>query len=188
MQKIAIFCGSNMGNDPAYQRMAKALVQELYRRGMAVVYGGASVGLMGVVVQGMLELGGQVIGVYPKLLKDVEIIQEGLSEQYIVDSLSARKAMMNELCDGYIVLPGGAGSMDEFFDVFTMAQLGYHQKPYGFLDSAGYYQHLFNLLDHIVEQGFMKSSHVNTIIRTDDPTVLLDRMLNFEVPSEGKWL
>ncbi|MGA8260367.1 MAG: TIGR00730 family Rossman fold protein [Arenicellales bacterium] len=176
MRRVCVFCGSSPGRSPAYRRAAEELAAVLSRRKIAVVYGGASVGVMGSLADAALERGGKVIGVIPERLVDKERSHDGLTELHVVKTMHERKALMGALSDGFIALPGGLGTLEEFFEVLTWNQLGIHSKPCGLLNSGGFYDALTNLLDHIVAEGFVpKRDRCLPIIDTS-PDALLDRM------------
>ncbi|RUS46572.1 TIGR00730 family Rossman fold protein [Cohnella sp. AR92] len=183
MNKIAVFCGSSIGASPVYKEAAQALGSELARRGLSLVYGGSCVGLMGAVADAVLEGGGQVIGVLPGFLQQREIAHKGLTELIVVDSMHERKAKMAELADGFISLPGGPGTMEEFFEIFTWAQLGLHKKPCGLLNVNGYYDSLASLFDTMLSEQFMQEKH-RPILQIDTaPGSLLDRFAAYQSPS-----
>lgn len=183
MKRIAVFCGSSNGASPAYKEEAVRLGKELAKRGITLVYGGASVGIMGTVADAVLEEGGQVIGVIPKMLEDREISHRGLSELIIVDSMHERKTKMSDLADGFIALPGGPGTLEEFFEIFTWAQLGLHQKPCGILNVNGYYDLLVSFFDHMNEQQFLQDKYRSMALVGTDPGDLLDRFNTYAPPS-----
>ena len=177
MKNIAIFCGSKSGTSPEYTRAARSLAHELFTRRLGLVYGGGKIGLMGVIADEMMRLGGEVIGVIPKKIKDMEVAHEGISELHIVESMHARKALMAEKSDGFIAMPGGIGTLEEIIEVFTWLQLDYHQKPCGFLNVSGYFDHLFEFLDHAVGEGFLSQEQRDRLIVAEDPDELLRRFL-----------
>lgn len=183
MKRIAVFCGSSNGASPVYKEEAVRLGKELAKRGITLVYGGASVGIMGTVADAVLEEGGQVIGVIPKMLEDREISHRGLSELIIVDSMHERKTKMSDLADGFIALPGGPGTLEEFFEIFTWAQLGLHQKPCGILNVNGYYDLLVSFFDHMNEQQFLQDKYRSMALVGTDPGDLLDRFNTYTPPS-----
>lgn len=187
-KKIAIFCGSHTGNNPLFSEAAKQLAILMAHAGITLVYGGAKVGLMGVLADEMLKNNGYVIGIMPKSLVDVEIAHQYLTELRVVDSMHERKAMLAELADGFMMLPGGPGSLDEFFEMFTWAQLGYHSKPCSILNICNYYDHLLKFLDQATEQGFMKQVYRDMIIVEDSPGILLQKINNYRAPAEKKWI
>lgn len=183
MKKIAVFCGSSNGASIAYKEGAILLGKELARRGITLVYGGASVGIMGTVADAVLESGGQVIGVIPKMLEDREISHPNLTELIIVDSMHERKTKMAELADGFIALPGGPGTLEEFFEVFTWAQLGLHQKPCGILNINHYYDLLISLFDHMNEQQFLQDKYRSMALVDSDPADLIEKFHTYIPPT-----
>jgi uncharacterized protein (TIGR00730 family) len=186
--RLCVFCGSSAGQDPVYLETARLLGETLARNGIELVYGGASVGLMGAVADAVLANGGRVIGVMPQALVDKEIAHTGLSDLRVVGSMHERKAMMAELSDGFIALPGGLGTFEELFEVWTWAQLGYHKKPCALLNVAGFYDKLADFLDDVVERGFVKSIHRAMLIVKDEPAVLIDAIRAYEPPKVEKWI
>ena len=174
-RNICVFTGSRHGLRPEYTAVAKQLGRELVARGYGLVYGGGKVGLMTVIADTVLELKGHVTGVIPSSLVSKEVAHLGLSELRVVDSMHARKAVMAELSDGFIAMPGGIGTMEELFEVLSWAQLGLHAKPCALLNVAGYYDPLMQFLDHAVEQDFIKTKHRALLIEESDPSHLLDR-------------
>ena len=177
--RICVFTGSSPGARPEYADAARQLGRLLVERGYGLVYGGGNVGLMSVVADAVLEQRGEIIGVIPELLVDKELAHRGLSDLRIVKSMHERKAVMAELSDGFIGLPGGFGTMEEFFEVLSWAQLSLHDKPCGLLNVSGYYQHLIRFLDHAVDQGFLKPKHRALLIVEKDPHRLLDHFEEF---------
>ena len=176
MRRICVFTGSNPGKRPEYREAAQALGREMVERGMGLVYGAASVGLMGVVADAVLAGGGEVIGVIPRGLFRREVGHEGLTQLHEVNSMHERKALMADLADGFIALPGGYGTFDELFEIITWEQLGIHSKPIGLLDVAGYFEPLLALIAHAVAEGFVPSQHSEIVIHESSPGVLLDRL------------
>lgn len=177
-----------MGRNGAYRDAAAALGRLLAREGIGLVYGGASVGLMGTVADAALAGGGEVIGVIPRALEAKEIAHAGLSALHVVETMHERKALMAELADGFIALPGGMGTFDEFFEVVTWAQLGIHAKPFGLLNVAGYYDRLAAFLDHTVAEGFVRGEHREMIVVEESPEALLERFCVPRAPVVQKWL
>ena len=157
MNRIAIFCGSKMGNDPAYATATKELVKEVVSKGIEIVYGGGDVGLMGVVAETVLENGGTITGVIPDKLYEMEVAHTGITKLYRVRDMHERKALMADLSDGFIALPGGIGTLEEIMEVMTWAQIGYHEKPCAFLNIKGYYDHLFTFFETMESNGFLYS-------------------------------
>src|SRR5699024_2584132 len=188
MKSLAVFCGSSNGASDAYIESATMLGKELAKRNIALVYGGASVGLMGAVAESVMEAGGKVIGVMPDFLEKKEISHEGLTDLIIVDSMHERKAKMADLADGFIALPGGAGTLEEFFEIFTWAQLGLHQKPCGILNINHYYDPLVHLLNHMTDQQFMQEKFRSMALVDTVPNRLLDQFLTYEAPSAKSYL
>lgn len=188
MNRICVYCGSSTGHDPTHARTARRLADRMAARDLGLVYGGASVGLMGIVADQVIECGGEAIGVIPSSLMDREIGHDGLTQLHVVDSMHERKALMAELADGFIALPGGLGTLEETFEILTWAQLGLHHKPVGLLDSGGYFQHLSAFLDHAVAEGFVRPEHRGMILVDDDPDRLLDRMAHHRPPPVPKWI
>jgi uncharacterized protein (TIGR00730 family) len=188
MNSICVFCGSSPGNDPAYAEAAQRLGRTLAERGTKLVYGGGHVGLMGVVADAALAAGGEVIGVMPRSLVDREIGHNGLTKLHVVGSMHERKALMSELSDGFVALPGGNGTLEEFFEVLTWAQLGEHGKPCGLLNVAGYYDPLLKVFDRMVEKNFLGKAHRELVLVEVDPSDLLRRFEGYEPPKTVKWI
>ena len=186
--RLCVFCGSSLGGDPAYKQAAAALGAELAAREIGLVYGGASVGLMGVVADAALEAGGEAIGVLPEALADLEIAHQGLSELRIVASMHERKAQMAALSEGFIALPGGIGTLEETFEVWTWSQLSIHAKPVGLLNVNGFYDRLEAFLDHMTAEAFVKPVHRNIMLADADPAALIDRLIAADVPTDRKWV
>lgn len=182
MRRVCVFCGSSFGARPAYTEAARALGRLLVDRELELVYGGGNVGLMGVVADEVLAAGGRAIGVIPDSMVTREVAHTGLTELHVVDSMHARKALMAELSDGFIAMPGGIGTLDELFEVWTWSQIGIHAKPLGFLDVEGYYTHLQVFLDHVAAEGFMRARHRTMVAVEADPAGLLSAMGGFEAP------
>ena len=188
MKRVTVFCGSSSGSEDLYYKQAYMLGSSLAKRGIGVVYGGAKVGLMGAVADGALGAGGAVIGVLPNFLRSKEIAHMGLTELIQVESMHERKLKMNELCDGVIALPGGYGTMEEFFEMITWAQLGLHQKPIALLNINGFYDSLINLVQTMVDHGFLKETNQNMLLVDDEIDSLLEKMKNYVPPVVGKWI
>jgi uncharacterized protein (TIGR00730 family) len=188
MRAIAVFCGSSAGVRPEYGAAADALGRTLAERGITLVYGGASVGLMGRVADAALARGGTVVGVIPAALVSKEIEHRGLTELHVVDSMHARKRMMADRADGFVALPGGVGTLEELFEVWTWAQLGHHEKPCALLDVGGYYERLAAFLDHTVAEGFVRPAHREMLIVETNASRLLDRMASYRAPTVAKWI
>ena len=188
MKRITIFCGSGSGTDEIFYREAILAGATLARQGIEIVYGGAKVGLMGAVADGALRQGGKVTGVIPYFLQSKEIAHTGLTELILVESMHERKTKMNELCDAVIALPGGYGTMEEFFEMLTWAQLGLHQKPVALLNTAGFYDPLITLIQTMTDKGFLKSIHREILLYSDRIDDLLEKMKNYKAPDTGKWI
>ncbi len=188
MRRICVFAGSNSGIRPEYQQAACLLGQELVEHGLGIVYGGASVGLMGIIADEVLARGGEVIGVLPKGLFVREVAHANLTELHEVGSMHERKALMADLADGFIALPGGYGTFDELFEITTWAQIGIHTKPIGLLNTAGYFTPLLALVTHATTEGFISSFHTQLLIYKDTPGELLDAFAAFKpAESQLKW-
>ena len=187
MKRICVNCGSNPGNNPAYLEMAELLGKILAKRNLKLVYGGASVGLMGKVADAVLNSGGSAIGVIPKMFAD-KVSHQGLTELYIVDSMHERKAKMFELADGFIALPGGFGTIEEITELLTWAQLGLNKKPCGIINVNGYFDNLLTFFDRSVAEGFIKQEHREMLFVEDFPETLLDRFEEYNAPRVGKWI
>lgn len=188
MKSITIFCGSSFGTDKIFEQQAFLLGQTLAKRNIALVYGGAKVGLMGAVANGALSENGKVIGVLPHFLQKKEVAHEQLSELILVDSMHERKLKMNELSDGVIALPGGFGTMEELFEMITWAQLGLHKKPIAVLNVNGFYDHLITFTKTMVNKGFLKEINQKMLLESDNIKDLLSLMDNYIPPTVGKWI
>jgi uncharacterized protein (TIGR00730 family) len=188
LSSICVFCGSNGGAHPAYLEAAEAVGRGLAERGVRVVYGGAKVGMMGALADSARHAGGDVVGVMPRGIFDREIGHTGLDDLRVVGSMHERKALMAELSDAFIALPGGIGTLEELFEVYTWAQLGIHAKPLGLMDVAGYYRPLVAFLDHSVQQGFLRPSTRSLLAVGDDLDDLLVALAAWRPPTEDKWL
>jgi hypothetical protein len=188
MKSVCVFCGSNPGNDPVYAEGARAMGAEIARRGLVLVYGGGAVGLMGIVANAALDAGGEVHGVIPRALREKEIGHFGLTRLEVVETMHIRKARMAELSDGFIAMPGGIGTFEELFEIWTWAQLGIHAKPLAFLNVAGFYDPLAAFLDQTVEAGFLKPTHRAMTLTDTQPATLLDRMEQYVPAQTVKWV
>ena len=186
MNRICVFCGSNPGTLPAYAEAARELGTLLAGRRIGLVYGGGSVGLMGQLAQAALEGGGEVIGVIPRDLYEKKVAFTGLADLRVVESMHERKALMADLADGFIALPGGIGTLEEFFEVLTWAQLGLHRKPCGLLDVHQHHARLTGFLDHLVEQGFLWPAHRSMVLIEERPEALLQRFETYRAPDVDK--
>lgn len=186
MDRICVYCGSSPGHDPAYRRAARAMGEALLARDLGLVYGGASVGLMGTIADTVVEGGGEAVGVIPAALEDREVAHEGLTELQVVGSMHERKQRMVDLADGFVALPGGLGTLEELLEVLTWAQLGIHEKPCGVLNVAGFYDGLVDHLDGATEAGFVSPAHRELARVETDPGALLDAFETYEPPTEPK--
>lgn len=186
--RICVFTGSSQGRRPEYAAAATELAAAFLARRIGLVYGGAHVGLMGLVADAVIAGDGEVIGVIPEALVAKEVAHTGLPDLRIVASMHERKALMSDLSDGFIAMPGGIGTFEEFFEVLTWAQLGLHRKPCGLLNVAGYYDGLLMFLDHAVGQGFLRAEHRAMILVSDDANDLLDQMGTWQPPVVAKWI
>ena len=187
MQRICVYAGSNPGRDPAYAETSAELGALLAGRGIGVVYGGGKVGLMGILADAAMEAGGEVIGVMPQDLINREIGHSGITDLRVVGTMHERKAMMAELSDGFIALPGGAGTLEELIEIYTWSQLGLHRSPMGVLNVNGYYDGLAGLFDHAVDEGFIRPQHREALHFAATPADLLDRFAGWEPTYLSKW-
>ncbi len=187
MNNIAVFCGSSTGNNDVYIEHAERFGKELANNHKTLIYGGAQVGCMGALADASLHSGGKVIGVIPEKLKAVEIAHEQLTDLHVVQTMHERKSKMAELADGFVALPGGSGTLEEWFEAFTWSQLGYHTKPCGLLNVHNFFDPLINMLDHTIEQGFMNKSYREMIIVSSDPKELLEKMDDYTPNHAVKW-
>ena len=188
MRALCVFCGANFGRRPAYREAARHLGELLAQRGITLVYGGGNVGLMGTLADAALGGGGRVIGVIPRALAEKEIAHNGLSEMQVVGSMHERKALMADLADAFLTLPGGFGTWDEFCEALTWSQLGLQKKACAFLNVEGYYDALLALTKRAAEDGFIQSEHRELLLVGDDAEELLDRLRDYEVPYVPKWV
>ncbi|MDD1637913.1 MAG: TIGR00730 family Rossman fold protein [Methylococcaceae bacterium] len=188
INSICIYCGSSPGRLDAYASAAFSLAESLVSRNIRLVYGGASIGIMGMVADQVLKLGGQVIGVIPKALAHKEVAHHHLTELHVTQSMHERKMLMAELSDGFIALPGGIGTLEELFEIWTWAQLGFHRKPCGLLNVEGYYDSLITFLDHVLAEQFVKKHHHAMLIVETNPDALLDHYVNYQPPAVKHWV
>jgi uncharacterized protein (TIGR00730 family) len=187
-RRVCVFCGSNSGINPAYRTAALPLGHLLAERGIELVYGGGNIGLMGVLADAVLERGGSAIGVIPESLMAREVGHTGLTELRIVKSMHERKALMADLSDGFIAMPGGFGTFEEFCEVVTWSQLGIHTKPCGLLNVEGFYNPLLALFDHAVSDGFLREENRRLVLEDSDPKRLLSKMAGFVASRPEKWV
>ena len=185
---LCVYCGSNSGFSPAYKDAAIALGNAFVDAGITLVYGGSSVGLMGIIADQVLARGGQAVGVIPQALVDKELAHNDLTELHVVSSMHARKAKMAELADGFIAMPGGMGTLEELFEMLTWAQLGFHQKSCAVLNADGFYDGLLSFIDGAISQGFIRDEHRHLLLSHDDPATLLQLMRDYQAPQQPKWI
>jgi uncharacterized protein (TIGR00730 family) len=188
VQSLCVFCGSRQGLDPAYTKAARSLGTMLAEANIRLVFGGGHVGLMGVISNAALEAGGDVIGVIPRSLVERELAHAGLTDLRIVGSMHERKALMSDLSEGFITLPGGTGTLEEFFEVLTWAQLGEHEKPCGLLNVAGYYDPLLAVFDHMIDKGFLSESNRALVLVESEPERLLWGLERYQPLKTAKWI
>jgi uncharacterized protein (TIGR00730 family) len=188
VKAVCVYCGSSFGAHPAYLEATQTLARTFAKQGIRVVYGGASVGLMGALADATLEAGGQVVGVIPQQLVDREIAHKGLTELHVVSTMHERKALMAQLSDAFVALPGGAGTLEELIEIYTWSQLGLHAKPMGVVNVHGYYDGLAALLDHAVQEGFLRPQHRAALQTAATPAELLERFVGWRPATVGKWL
>lgn len=188
MKRLCVFCGSSVGARAVYREAAWSLGTELTRRGIGLVYGGGNVGLMGIIADAVLQGGGQVTGIIPDHLIAKELGHRGLTDLRVVGTMHERKALMADLADGFVALPGGFGTYDEFCEVLTWAQLGLHQKPCGMLNVAGFFDSLLAMFDHATGEGFIRPAHRAILRVASQPNALLDEMETYRAPVVAKWL
>jgi uncharacterized protein (TIGR00730 family) len=188
MKRITVFCGSSSGTEEIYTSQATLLGETLAKLNIELVYGGAKVGLMGAVAEGVLNAGGKVIGVLPNFLGSKEIAHPKLTQLILIDTMHERKTKMNDLCDGVIALPGGFGTLDELFEMLTWAQLGLHKKPIAILNVDGYYDALIVFVQTMVDKGLLKEVNQKMLLVSDSIEELLDKMQDYVAPTVGKWI
>lgn len=188
MKSVCVFCGSSPGHDPVHAQGARAMGTEIAKRGLVLVYGGGAVGLMGIVADAALAAGGEVHGIIPRALREKEVGHHGLTRLEVVETMHIRKARMAELSDGFIAMPGGIGTFEELFEIWTWAQLGIHRKPLAFLNVAGFYDPLHTFLDNTTQAGFLRQTHRDMAMTETDPATLLDRMRDYVPSAQIKWV
>ncbi|HEV7572266.1 MAG TPA: TIGR00730 family Rossman fold protein [Thermoanaerobaculia bacterium] len=188
MRSLCVFCGSNSGDDPMYANVARDFGALLAKSNIALVYGGGHVGLMGIIADAVLAGGGNAIGVIPRMLWDREVGHRNLTELHVVETMHERKAMMASLSDAFVALPGGLGTLEEIFEVWTWAQLGIHRKPLGFVDANGFYAPLLSFLDRAVDAEFIRAQYRSMAFVDVDPASLLRRLSEYEPPMVEKWI
>jgi hypothetical protein len=188
IHRVCVFCGSKAGERPEYRAAAVAVGRQLVERGWGLVYGGGSVGLMGVVADAVLEAGGEVIGVIPEALATKELLHASVQPMHVTPGMHARKQLMADHADAFVALPGGFGTFEELFEIITWSQLGLHAKPVGLLNTAGFYVPLVNLIEHAIAEGFIKPAHRDLLVVSDDPAALLDRLQIHVLPPVRRWI
>lgn len=176
MRAIAVYCGASHGGSPRYAQAARELAQQMVARQIPLVYGGGNVGLMGVIADEVLRLGGEVTGVIPRALVEREVGHTGLTRQFVVKDMHERKAMMSDLADGFIAMPGGMGTLEELFEMLTWSQLGIHNKPVGLLNVDGFYDRLLDFVAHQTAEGFVREQHARLMMAESDPAALVERL------------
>lgn len=188
MQRIGVYCGSSAGRDPLYRETAAEFGRSLVERGYGLVFGGGKVGIMGAVADAVLQAGGEVIGVIPEFLATKELIHPDVPDMRRVSNMHTRKALMAELSDAFVALPGGLGTLDELFEILTWSQLGLHAKPVGLLNTRGYFNAVVAFVDHAVQTGFCLPDHRRLFFTADDPQSLLNELPHVHPPRQPKWL
>ncbi|MGC1273101.1 MAG: TIGR00730 family Rossman fold protein [Planctomycetaceae bacterium] len=188
MKRLCVYCGSRIGSSNEYRSAAEAFGRELAERKIELVYGGGSVGMMGVIADAVLNAGGHVVGVIPELLAVKELMHPGVPDMRLVPDMHARKALMAELSDGFVALPGGFGTFEELFETVTWGQLGIHAKPIGLLNTTGYFDDLLRFLDRSFDDGFIKPMYRGLYHVADSPAELLDRLEGHRPPAVERWL
>jgi uncharacterized protein (TIGR00730 family) len=187
MKAVCVYCGSSDGAKPLYRDAAKAFGRAIVDANLSLVYGGGKVGLMGVIADEVMAAGGRAIGVIPELLVNKEVGHDGLSELHVVPDMHHRKKMMADLSDAFVALPGGAGTLEELFEVYTWAQLGYHQKAVAVLNIDHFYDPLISLLEHTVQEGFMRQTYFDILQIDSDPASLIAKLKRYQPPARDKW-
>ena len=187
MKAVCVYCGSSNGVNPLYREAAKAFGRTLVAANLSLVYGGGKVGLMGVIADEVMAAGGRAIGVIPELLVNKEVGHNGLSELHVVPDMHQRKKMMADLSDAFVAMPGGAGTLEELFEVYTWAQLGYHQKAVAVLNIDGFYDPLIAMLEHTVQEGFMRQTYFDILQVDSDPAALIQKLQRYQPPASDKW-
>ena len=188
MKNICIYCGSSLGNTEIYKQLASKLGAEIAKQEKSLVYGGGDIGLMGVIANEVLALKGEVIGIIPQQIVDLEVAHHSLTELIVVDSMAARKTKLIEVSDAFIAMPGGYGTLDELFETLVLFQLNIINKPTGLFNINGYFDPMLTFIDHMVKEGFVRKEHRDSIVVSDDPKELLDRLAGIEQLAVGKWV
>ena len=188
MKSVCVYCGSSSGARPLYVEAARAFGRALVEHDLALIYGGGKVGLMGTIADTVMEAGGRAIGVIPELLVSKEIGHKGLTELHVVPDMHHRKKMMADLSDAFVAMPGGVGTLEELFEAYTWAQLGYHQKPVAVLNIDGFYDPLIAMLKHTVQEGFMRQTYLDALEFDSDPTELIGKLQRYQPILADKWV
>lgn len=188
MKSLCVYCGSSLGASPAYADATRMLAKEMVDNNISLVYGGGKVGLMGVIADEVMRLGGEATGVIPKALMDKEVGHAGLTRLHIVKDMHERKAMMAALSDGFIAMPGGIGTLEELFEVFTWSRLGLHDKPIGLLNTSGFYDGLIAFLQHVVNEQFLQAEQASLLVHATDPAALVQQLKTFQAQRHDKLL
>lgn len=188
MKSVCVYCGAFFNGDPELASAVEQLATELTEKGIDLVYGGGSVGVMGLIADAVMTRGGRVTGVIPQFLLDLEVAHRKVTQLIVTENMHQRKKNMADISEGFIILPGGFGTLEEFFEVLTWLQLGLHNKPIGVLNVGGYYDSLFMQLDVMVEKGFLKQQNRELVLNESDPAILLRKMEQFNVQTDGMWL
>jgi len=187
LKSVCVFCGANYNGDPKLKEAVEQLAEVMVSRDIALIFGGGKVGVMGMIADAVLQRGGKAIGVIPEFLMDKEVGHTGLTHMHVVDTMHQRKQMMNDLCDGIVTLPGGFGTLEEFFEVLTWLQLGLHKKPIGILNVNGFYDFLLKQMDVMVEQRFLKPANRELVLTSDDAAELINIMSQFDPNPDEVW-
>jgi len=188
IKRLCVYCGASTGNRPEYTQAARELARAMVSRDIGLVYGGASIGVMGALADAVIKEGGEVIGIIPSGLLAKEVAHTGITELREVDSMHERKAMMAELSDGFIALPGGLGTIEEFFEIWTWAQLGMHRKPCGLLNAGRYFDKLIAFIDHAVSEQFVKKEHRSMVFVEREADILLQKFESYKPPEVARWI
>jgi uncharacterized protein (TIGR00730 family) len=188
MERICVFCGSTKGNDPIYEETASILANEMVKNNLTLVYGGGSIGIMGILADKILSMNGKVIGVIPKFLYDLEVGHDDVTELIIVESMHGRKQKMAEISDGFLALPGGFGTLEEMSEILTWIQLKLIQKPIGILNIKGFFNNFLSLLDNMVNEGFLKQNNRNILLDSDNPLEIIEKLKSAPAFKDNKWI
>lgn len=188
MERICVFCGSSKGNDPIYEEMVSILANEIVKNNLTLVYGGGSIGIMGILADKILSINGKVIGVIPKFLYDLEVGHDDVTELIVVESMHERKQKMAEISDGFLALPGGFGTLEEMSEILTWIQLKLIQKPIGILNIKGFFNNFLSMLDNMVQEGFLKQNNRNILLDSDNPLEIIEQLKSAPAFKDNKWI